>query len=210
MRHPSLEKILVLQDRDSKRLSLENQLKAIPRDIAAAEQKIASERQAIETARTELKELETKKKGLESEIRSAEDKLGRYKTQQLGVRKNDEFQALGHQIEETQGGIGSLEEKELDVMYAIDEAKKRFAAAEATLKQNISGYEGRIRDLRAKEDSLKGEYTEALASVAAARSPLDVPSQRLYDRVATKGFPVCVPIREGKCGGCHLKVSAEV
>lgn len=209
MRHPALEKILILQERDSKRLSLETQLKAVPRDIAAVEQKIATEKAAIESARTEMKELEVKKKALETDIRAAEEKLGKYRTQQLSLRKNDEYQAMGHEIETTQAAIGVLEGTELEVMYAIDEAKKKFAAAEAVLKQNISGHETRIRDLKTREASLAAELKETQAAVAAAREPIDAPSLRLYDRIAPRGLPACVAIREGKCGGCHLKVSSE-
>ena len=51
---PVLEKLLILQDRDAKRLGLEAQLKAVPKDIAAVEQKIAAEKAAIETAKHEL------------------------------------------------------------------------------------------------------------------------------------------------------------
>lgn len=188
---------------------MEVQLKAVPRDIAAVESKIAAEKAAIETARAELKDLEVRKKALETDIRSAEEKLGKYRTQQLSVRKNDEFQALGHEIEATQAAIGVLEEKELAVMYAIDEAKKRFAAAESLLKQNITGHETRIQDLKTREASLAAELKDAVAAAAAAREPMDVPSLRVYDRVALRGLPACVPIREGKCGGCHLKVSGE-
>lgn len=209
MRHPALEKILILQDRDSKRLSLETQLKAVPRDIAAVEQKIATEKAAIESARTEMKELEVKKKALETDIRAAEEKLAKYRTQQLSVRKNDEYQALGHEIETTQAAISVLEESELGVMYSIDEAKKKFAAAEAALKANIAGHEGRIKDLKARETNLSTELTQVQAAVASAREPIDVPSIRIYDRIAVRGLPACVPIREGKCGGCHLKVSSE-
>ena len=50
MRHPALDKILILQDRDGKRLNLEAQLKALPRDIAAVEQRIAVEKAEIEAA----------------------------------------------------------------------------------------------------------------------------------------------------------------
>lgn len=209
MRHPALEKILILQDRDSKRLTLEAQLKSVPRDIAAVEQKIAAEKAAIESARTEMKELEVKKKALETDIRVAEEKLGKYRTQQLSVRKNDEFHALGHEIETSQAAISALEESELGVMYAIDEAKEKFVAAEAALKQNIAGHEARIRDLKTREISLTAELKEAQAAVAAAREPIDVPSIRIYDRIASRGLPACVPIRDAKCGGCHLKVSSE-
>ena len=165
---PVLEKLLILQDRDAKRLGLEAQLKAVPKDIAAVEQKIAAEKAAIETAKHELMGLESKKKLLETEIGSTEDKLAKYRTQQSQVRKNDEYQALGHEIETATGAIGVLEEQELQIMYGIDEAKKKFAAAEAELKANISGHEARIRTLREREASLSTELKTAQADVAAA------------------------------------------
>lgn len=209
MRHPALEKILILQDRDSKRHSLEAQLKSVPRDIAAVEQKIAAEKAAIDAARTEMKELEVQKKSIETEIGVADEKARKYRTQQLSVKKNDEYQALGHEIETMEKAISALEEKELGVMYSIDEAKKKFAAAEGVLKQNIAGHEARIRDLRTRETGLAAELTQTRAEVAAAREPIDVPSIRIYDRIALRTQPVCVPMRDGKCGGCHLKVSSE-
>jgi uncharacterized protein len=210
MRHPALASLLILQDRDSKRLGLEAQLKSVPKEIAAVEQKIAAEKSAIESARTELKELETKKKLLESEIGSAEQKLSKYKTQQMSVRKNDEFQALGHEIETTQASISTLEEQELGIMYAIDEAKKKFAAAERVLKENIAGHEARIRSLRERDTNLTAELKSAQTEVADARKPLDEPVLRLYDRVSSRHQAAVVPIRGSKCGGCHLKVSSEV
>ncbi|MBS0661930.1 MAG: hypothetical protein JSR48_01590 [Verrucomicrobia bacterium] len=207
---PVLEKVLILQDRDAKRLALEGQIRAVPRDIAAVEQKIATERAAIESAKDELKGLETKKKLLETEIGSAEEKLAKYRTQQSQVRKNDEYQALGHEIETMTNTISTLEEQELQVMYAIDEAKKKFQAAEAALKANIAGHEGRIKTLKEREVNLVAEHKAVEAEVAAARSPLSESELKTYDRIVTKGLPVCVPIRGAKCGGCHLKVSSEV
>src|SRR6185436_16957011 len=127
----SIEKLLTLQERDTKRLGLEQQLKSVPREVAAVEARIAAEKSAIETAKAEWHGLESKKKLLDIEIKSAEEKVAKYKTQQMQVRKNDEYQALTHEIATTQEGIGTLEEQEIGVMLTIDEAKKRFAAAEA-------------------------------------------------------------------------------
>jgi predicted nucleic acid-binding Zn-ribbon protein len=210
MPNPVIQALLVLQDRDLKRLGLEAQLKAVPGDVARVEQKIAAEKAAIETARLELRDLETKKKALELEIGAAEERLGRYRTQQLSVRKNDEYQALGHEIATTQGQIGELEGRELEVMYAIDEAKKKFAAAEAELKANISGHEARIRTLREREASLAAELEVARADVATARGPVGEMRLRVYDRIAARNMPAVVAIHAGKCGGCHLKVSSDV
>lgn len=210
MLNPVLEKLLILQDRDTRKRSLEAQLKTVPKEVALVEQKIASEKSAIDAARTELMELETKKKLLEGDIASANEKLAKYRTQQSQVRKNDEYQALGHEIENTEAGIGKLEEQELEVMYAIDEAKKKFAAAEAVLKANISGHEARIGTLREREKSLNAELATAQEEVTKARGPVGDPALRLYDRISSRNMPAVVPIHAGKCGGCHLKVSSEV
>lgn len=207
---PVLEKLLVMQDRDRRRRELERELKAVPADIVAVESKIASEKAAIEAARHELKELETKKKLLETEIGSAETKAAKYRTQQLEVRKNDEYRALGNEIETTQGQIGQLEEQELGIMYSIDEAKKKFAAAEGVMKENITGYESRIRSLKGRNISLTNELAEAQAELGTARLPIDEPTIRLYDRIALRNFPAVVAVKGTTCGGCHLKVSADV
>jgi predicted nucleic acid-binding Zn-ribbon protein len=210
MPSPTIEQLLILQDRDTKRLGVEAQIKAVPREIAAVEQRIASEKAAIDAAKGEVREFESKKKILETEIGSAETQRGKYQTQQLSVKKNDEYQALGHEIQNVQKQIDELEGRELEAMYAIDEAKKRFAAAEATLKQNITGHEARIRSMREREASLSEEIKAATAAVAAARAPVPAPALEAYDQAARRRMPAVVPIRGGKCGGCHLKVSSEV
>ena len=210
MPSPTIELLLILQDRDMRRLGIEAQLAGAPKEVAAVEHRIAAERAAIDAAKTELRELEAKKKTLETEIGSAETQRGKYQKQQLSVKKNDEYQALGHQIQDVQRQIGELEGKELEAMYAIDEAKKRFAAAEASLKQNIAGHEARIKSLKEKQVSLADELTAAAAAVAEARTPLDEGALQAYDQAARRRMPAVVPIRGGKCGGCHLKVSSEV
>jgi predicted nucleic acid-binding Zn-ribbon protein len=208
MLSPLIEKLLILQDRDSRRLGIEAQLKAIPREIAGVEQKIVADRAAIEAARTELKDLEVAKKALETEIGVAEQKLAKYRTQQLSVRKNDEYQALGHEIETVQGQIGGLEGQELETMYKIDEARKRFASVESSLKLEISGHENRIRTLQEWQKNLTEELKSAQAETAVAREPLTPSALRTYDRAGSRGMPAVVPIRGAKCGGCHLKVSS--
>lgn len=208
---PTIEKLLILQDRDQARLSLEQQLRAVPRDVEAVERKIATEKATIEEARGEWKGLEVRKKELENEIATAGETLGRYKSQQLQVRKNDEYQALGVEIGHTQEGIDALEEEELKVLYSIDEAKKRFAAAEAELQRNIAGDQAKIATLRERETNLQAALREAETAVGVAREPVEPLALRLYDRLATKpGLPVVVPIREGKCDGCHLRISFNI
>lgn len=209
MPHAVLTQLLVVQDRDARRRQLEQQLAAVPGDRARVQQAIAAEKAAIDDARNELRELETKRKLLETEIGSAETKLARYRTQQLSVKKNDEYQALGKEIDTMVGVVGGLEEQELEVMYQIDEAKTRFAAAEATLKGNITQHEARLATLAEREKNLADELAGAKDAAASARTDVPELSMRVYERVAARHWPAVVPLRGGKCGGCHLKVSSE-
>jgi predicted nucleic acid-binding Zn-ribbon protein len=209
MPSPVLEALLILQDRDTKRLGLEAQQRNLPAEVQAVERTIAEEQAAIETARAEQRDLETRKKDLETEIGVAAERMGKYRTQQLSVRKNDEYQALGHEIETMQKQIGELEGRELEIMYAIDEAKNKFAAAESLSKRNVAGHEARIRALHEREANLTAELKVLQVELAAARAPVSPAALRAYDRMATRGMPVIVPIRAGKCGGCHLKISSE-
>jgi hypothetical protein len=162
MPSPTIELLLILQDRDTRRLGIEAQLKAPPGRSPRSSSGSRPRRRRSTPPRGRCASLESKKKLLETEIGSAETQRGKYQLQQLSVKKNDEYQALGHQIQDVQRQIGELEGKELEAMYAIDEAKKRFAAAEATLKQNIVGHEARIRTLRERDASLAEELKEAV------------------------------------------------
>ena len=81
----------------------------MPREIAAVEARIAAERQAIEAAKAEWHALESKKKLLEVEIKTAEGQAAKYRTQQLEVRKNDEYRALTHEIETMEAKIAGFE-----------------------------------------------------------------------------------------------------
>ncbi|MDQ5979907.1 MAG: uncharacterized protein QG602_2882 [Verrucomicrobiota bacterium] len=207
----SIAPLIELQQRDSRRLTLEQQLKNVPREVSAVEARIAAEKQAIEAAKAEWHALESKKKLLETEIQSAEGKVAKYRTQQLEVRKNDEYRALTHEIETTEAVIGGFEEEELKIMYLIDEAKKRFVAAEAELKKNISGHEAKIRALRERETQLQGELKAAVEAVGTARPAVPEAPLKIYDRLAVKpGHPVCVPVSGDKCGGCHLKIPPHI
>jgi len=208
MLSPALEKLLVFQDRDQRRLSLETQIKQAPPEIAAVRRKIEEVRAGLESAKTACREAEAKRKALETEISAAEQKLARFKTQQLEVRKNDEYQALGHQIEATQAEIGVLEEKELESMYAIDESKKRLKESESVAAQEVAVHEGRIKLMQDKEATLQADLAALQAELEKARAEVPVPALEAYGRIAKRvPLPVVVPLREQKCTGCHLKVS---
>ena len=209
MRHPAIDSLLILQDREQNRRSLTRKLEAIPGETRVVENKISAEKNAIENAKSELQSLESRKKMLETEIGSAEDKLAKYKTQQALVKKNDEYQALGHEIESTEAAISELEGQELEVMFEIDSARERFVVSEKSLRENIAEHEQKLAMLAERKINLAAELKTAEQVYSEAREPVSERFLRVFDRIAKRHLPVCAPIQGGNCSGCHLKVSGE-
>lgn len=187
---------------------VEEALQTIPKDRQAAEAKISAIRTSIEAARQRIKELETKGKTIETEMASIEAQIVKYKNQQLQVKKNEEYQALTHEIEAAGGKISGLESDELEVLYSLDDERKLFAESEGKFKEEIALEEKTIARLNERELEVRGELEAARGAKADAEAQLDNPSRSKYNQVA-RGlkFPVIVELSGQTCKGCHMRVS---
>ncbi|EDY82629.1 conserved hypothetical protein [Verrucomicrobiia bacterium DG1235] len=204
----ALTKMLILQDRDMKLQQVEDALLTIPQEREACKAKIAKLKDDIESARQRIKELETRGKTIETEMASIEAQIVKYKNQQLQVKKNEEYQALIHEIEGASKKISDLESDELEVLYELDEERKRFEEEEVKAMEFIALEETQIIRLDEREAEVKGELESARFAKTAAEGELDNPSRSKYTQVA-RGlkFPVIVALSGHSCSGCHMRVS---
>jgi uncharacterized protein len=204
----ALQALLILQERDTRRLQLEKILAQIPRERAGGEAKIAVHRAAIEAARKAVLDVELRRKELENTLRSLADQAGRYKTQQMQVKKNDEYQALTHEIEQTEAKISETEEVEIKLLYELDAERAKAKAIEKALSEEIAAETAQLGRLVEREKNVRADLVAATTEFDAARTPVSPAWLPRYDRLAkTVGLPVVVALQGQKCGGCHLKVS---
>jgi len=96
---PELEKLLVLQEREQRQMRLNKELSAWPNEMKALEQRRLDVRAGAEKKRLEAQNAEVERKKLELEAESHRAKVARYKVQQFETRKNEEFTALGTEIQ---------------------------------------------------------------------------------------------------------------
>ncbi len=206
-----IQKLLILQERDRVRMDLEARLEGIPREIETNRTKIAAEQEKVRRAHEEVLKLESRRKALEGELEEWNRKVVRYKNQQLEVKKNEEYQALSHEIETVQERISALEDEEIQVLLDIDEGRKSEEEAERQSRDNISMYEERIAKLEERAERSRTELEDAVERWKEAREGVDGEWRQAYERLREHvRFPVVVPVVEKKCQGCHLKVSAGV
>jgi predicted nucleic acid-binding Zn-ribbon protein len=124
------------------------------------------------------------------------------------VKKNDEYQALTHEIEQTEARIGEVEESEIKILYDLDTEKEKSKAAEKTILADIAAENAQLSRLAEREKQAQDELSGAIAEVDKARTTVPEALLPRYDRLAkSAGLPVVVALHDSKCGGCHLKVS---
>lgn len=212
MPDPQIEKLLILQDRDSALQRIESELLRIPRERSLMESEIAAERARIETAHQQIKELEVERHELDTEVKAREAATARFRTQQLEVKKNDEYRALTHQIEQNEADILKLEEQEIELMLRIDKSREQYEAEKAKIETRIEAKHKELARLAENETNLQEQSEDARTRVEEARAAVDSEVVGQYDRIKkmVKRPPYLAPLANHKCGGCHLRVSNEV
>ena len=105
--------------------------------------------------------------------------------------------------------ISDLEDTELEVMAQLEDAQRDRAG----LVERLATLDTRIEELTTSRDAAAGETTTELASTGDRRDqvakelPADVLA--LYDRIrAQKGGIAATLLRQGRCGGCRLEITA--
>ena len=192
---PELEKLLVLQEREQRQMRLGKELAAWPNEVKALEQRRSEVRAGAEKKRLEAQNAEVERKKLELEAESHRAKAARYKLQQFETRKNEEFTALGTEIQREEKEVQEIEDRELDLMALGEKAKKEAAVEAEGAKVKEGELETRLADLMKEIETLASGVEEGLLGK--------------YRRImANKKDVAVVSVEHGtNCGGCHMKLT---
>jgi predicted nucleic acid-binding Zn-ribbon protein len=207
----TIEKLLILQDRDRKIRRVKGELAHIEPERQMLKTKAASAQSGLESAKTKVKEIESSRKDLELEVEAKKELIRKYANQQFQTRKNEEYRALAHEIEGCKEAIVKIEDREIELMEAAEGAQKEVVRASQASNEAKKLVEDQISQLGAREQNLKKELTELEANREELSSAVDESARGRYERlVKNKGENVVVGVQHGVCGGCHMKVPPQL
>ena len=206
--HSELEQLLILQDRDQKIRQIRTEIETVPLRRNSLEAQLAASKASVETLKQRARQMEVDRKKLELDVGTRTDTISRLKTQQYQTRKNDEFQAIGHEIERYEKGILKIEDEELELMVLADKVKadlaeeeKKAAAAQNSIARQTADLEEKSKALESQLQTLTGERSELAGKID---EDLLASFERLFK---SKGDAAVVAIEHGVCTGCHMKVT---
>ncbi len=209
---PEIEQLLVLQDRDQKIKVFRDELTRGPLEKQRIADDLAAATTAHEKARTTLQDLEVRKNKLELDAQAKRDSIAKFKNQQFQTRKNEEFQALSHEIARYEKDIVELEDTEIEIMEGIEKQKvalkgsdAAFAEAKRVASERTKSVEERLASIQGRIGAVETERA-GLAATFPDEDLLD-----LYNRLFTKKVgSALVPLEHETCGGCHMKVTPQI
>src|SRR5208282_2814712 len=207
----TIEKLLVLQDRDRKIDRVQQELADSGPERETFRTKATATRAQLETARTRVKQIESDRKRLELDVGVKKTQIEKYANQQLQTRKNEEYRALSHEIETCKADIMKIEDQEIVLMEQAEAAQKEVVRA--TLEANAAKkmVDDQITQLDQREENLKKELAELQRGRAELATAVDETTCQRYERLfKSKGENVVVGVHHGVCGGCHMKLPAQI
>lgn len=207
----TIEKLLILQDRDRNILRIKNELAHIEPERQMLKSKAAGAQSGLEAAKQRQMQIESDRKKLELEVVSKKQQIEKYALQQFQTRKNDEYRALAHEIELCKEAIVKLEDQQLDLMEKAEAAQKDSAAAAQRANEAKKLADGQIANLAAREQNLQKELTELQSNREQLLQAVDETARSRYERLLkNKGDNVVVGVQHGVCGGCHMRLPTQI
>ena len=206
-----IEKLLILQDRDRKIVRVTQELAFISPERDGLHAKAAATQGSLEAAKLHVKKIEAERKQRDLEIEGKKTQIEKYLNQQLLTRKNEEYKALTHEIEMAKEDIFKIEDTEIVLMEQAEVAQKEVARATTEAAAAKKRVEDEIGLLNQREVNLKKELAELTSSRAQLASAVDDSTRTRYERLfKSKGENVVVGVEHSSCGGCHMKLTAQV
>jgi len=205
-----LEQLLILQDRAQKMRQMEAELRSLPLERKSLEDQSIAASASLEAIKDKGRQVEVQKKNLELDIATRSESIARLRTQQYETRKNDEFAAMGREIERYQKEISDLEDQELALMEQADLLKAQAATEEKTTSATKLSIAQQVADLESKQTILKGRLEELKKERDELASKVDEDLLDRFNRLfASKGDAAVVALEHDVCTGCHMKITTQ-
>ena len=210
MMNPTVEALLVLQERDVRVTALQGELEQVPRQLDAVDAELEMRREKFEALRARTRLTEAERKKIDLDVQSKQAAIARYRTQQNSTRKNEEFAALNHEIEHAEKEISALEDAELELMEAYDAGLKDVAVGQRELTVAEEKAKQKRAELEKRQSNVSSQLGGAKEKQAEAAAAIDESTLERYRRILkSKKDVAVVPIQNGTCSGCHMKLTTQ-
>jgi hypothetical protein len=204
---PRLTALLQVQEADAEIQRIERELERYPGLRRTREADVERARRQIEEARGPMKELGRRVRQTEAEVREWRETLRRFAAQQANVKTQKEYDALTHEMAEMEQKISKADEQGLAYIEEEEGLSERIADLEENVEARESAREQELRRLAEREAEKSALLAEFQARRRQMAEQVDEDLLQQYERLRGHNTADCVvPVVDGNCGGCHMRI----
>lgn len=207
---PALTQLLLLQHHDQRIQTFRRQIDSLPKERDRLKKQILTQQETLQNKKTETQKIETARKKIDLDVQSQQQHIIKLRTQLQQTRKNEEYNALSHEIEQAQNLIFSLEDQELERMEEYDKALKLWKQEAETIQFLESDIQKQISQIESQLTTVEKELDQKLTERVSLLNGIPEEILARYERLLSTKTNSLAPLEHGNvCGGCHLTVMSQ-
>ncbi len=204
---PDLERLIHLQDLDSRLAAAEQTMNGAPEREAALDARLAAARAAVDTAKAAIAENQNARRSVDKDLLASQQRLEKYKEQSMAVKTNTEFHAMQHQMEAVKAEIDQFESRVLEVMMQADELAASHKAAEKALAAEETGVAAERKAMEAERQQAVAESAACTAERAEIVRQMDPHVVSTFERIArARGGIGLARAEKERCVVCQVRL----
>jgi hypothetical protein len=201
-----IENLVKLQAIDLDRARLNQELRALPAEIAQSQGRLAAAERQSADASAALSREDTLRTRLEREIDGHRQKAAKFRAQLDAVTNTAQASAVEHEVQFETAEAERLENEEYTSLERTETQEAALAQARAQVELLAAEVEGVRARVAARQQELAAELAACDAARDAVRSALDPDWLARFDRIAAaRGTAIALAVNQ-QCTGCRMGV----
>ena len=202
-----LELLTALQELDDRLRLLRKEQQALPLRLNAPEREHVEACQGLKSVQAEIDRNERQQHDLEMDLQSTQDGLAKVQRKLREVKTNKEYSAVLAEIDAGNQHIGSVEDQLLQLMEHAEQKRQARQLQEQRVQITHDALQEQTHAVKeasaALDEEILVEQEKRLQTAVGLKAEL---LDRYEKLAAQHDSSVVVHLRDGTCGGCHLKV----
>jgi predicted nucleic acid-binding Zn-ribbon protein len=209
--HADLERVINLQQLDTKAGQARKKLAEAPDREQAFDERLVAAKQHVADAKAKLAANQEARRAIEKDVAVHQGRLSKYRDQAMAVKTNQEYHAIQHEMSHAQGEVKKYEDQILERMVEADDLAATIKSSEAALASELKTIEAERKRMLGEDAETQGSLDALGAERAKVIDGMDKRVLAIYDTAFSRRQGIAVAeAKDGICTICHVRLRPQV